>query len=384
MAISNLSPRRAVAWIMAKAPEREIFLRTGGKVRFLRVSTGLQLAVAGGASALLGGWALATGAMLWNQAHIGSERAALAQQTASISNREAKVNAYRRSVDDVAGDIEERQMALEQLMQTSLGTSGSVTSGITGKANAAPAKPLSDASTPAERLNRLRDNQHAFETRLEEAAKNRLAQVEKAIRSFGLNPASMNRGRGAQGGPYVPVRGLIATDPELRDLATLLSRLNAMELTLAAIPSGRPTAAPMETSSFGYRRDPFNGMAAFHAGIDFPGAYGQPIQAAERGRVSFVGQRQGYGNVVEVDHGNGILTRYAHLSRFAARVGDKVTRGQTIAKMGSTGRSTGTHLHFEVRVNGDAVNPRRFLEARQDVLEIQQLAKQRIVRSDRS
>jgi murein DD-endopeptidase MepM/ murein hydrolase activator NlpD len=369
---------------MAKAPEREIFLRTGGKVRFLRVSTGLQLAVAGGASALLGGWALATGAMLWNQAHIGSERAALAQQTASISNREAKVNAYRRSVDDVAGDIEERQMALEQLMQTSLGTSGSVTSGITGKANAAPAKPLSDASTPAERLNRLRDNQHAFETRLEEAAKNRLAQVEKAIRSFGLNPASMNRGRGAQGGPYVPVRGLIATDPELRDLATLLSRLNAMELTLAAIPSGRPTAAPMETSSFGYRRDPFNGMAAFHAGIDFPGAYGQPIQAAERGRVSFVGQRQGYGNVVEVDHGNGILTRYAHLSRFAARVGDKVTRGQTIAKMGSTGRSTGTHLHFEVRVNGDAVNPRRFLEARQDVLEIQQLAKQRIVRSDRS
>jgi murein DD-endopeptidase MepM/ murein hydrolase activator NlpD len=157
-----------------------------------------------------------------------------------------------------------------------------------------------------------------------------------------------------------------------------------MELTLAAIPSGRPTAAPMETSSFGYRRDPFNGMAAFHAGIDFTGAYGQPIQAAERGRVSFVGQRQGYGNVVEVDHGNGILTRYAHLSRFAARVGDKVTRGQTIAKMGSTGRSTGTHLHFEVRVNGDAVNPRRFLEARQDVLEIQQLAKQRVVRSNRS
>jgi murein DD-endopeptidase MepM/ murein hydrolase activator NlpD len=377
---------------MAQAPEREIFLRTGGKVRFLRVSTGLQLAVAGGATALLGGWALATGAMLWNQAHIGSERAALAQQTASVSSREAKVNAYRRSVDDVAGDIEERQMALEQLMQTSLGTAGAA-EGVPGKAaitagktnaSVAPAKPLSDASTPAERLNRLRDNQHAFETRLEEAAKTRLAQVEQAIRSFGLNPLSMGHGRGAQGGPYVPVRGLIATDPELRDLATLLSRLNAMELTLAAIPSGRPTAAPMETSSFGYRRDPFNGMAAFHAGIDFPGAYGQPIQAAERGRVSFVGQRQGYGNVVEVDHGNGILTRYAHLSRFAARVGDKVTRGQTIAKMGSTGRSTGTHLHFEVRVNGDAVNPRRFLEARQDVLEIQQLAKQRIVRSNRS
>ncbi len=139
----------------------------------------------------------------------------------------------------------------------------------------------------------------------------------------------------------------------------------------------------METSSYGVRRDPFNGLPAFHAGIDFPGSYGQPIIAAAAGKVSFVGQQPGYGNVVEIDHGNGILTRYAHLSRFGAKVGDKVARGQPIARMGSTGRSTGTHLHFEVRVHGNAVNPRRFLEAREDVLEVQQLAKERLVRSDR-
>lgn len=378
-----------MAKLMALAPEREIFLRTGGKVRFLRVTTRAQLAVAGASVALLGGWALATGAMLWSQAHIDGERALLAQQRAVVTSREANVNAYRRSVDDIAGDIEARQDALEQIMRTGLGTGtadavagkGGATHG-KAQAAGAPGKLVSDASpalSPAERLNRLREKQHSFETRLSQAVEARLARVEQAIRSFGLNPATMDRGRGAQGGPYVPVRGLIASDPELRDLATMLGRLNAMELTLATIPSGRPTQAPMETSSFGYRRDPFNGMTAFHAGIDFPGAYGQPIQAAERGRVSFVGQRPGYGNVVEVDHGNGILTRYAHLSRFAARVGDKVTRGQTIARMGSTGRSTGTHLHFEVRVHGEAVNPRRFLEARQDVLEIQQLAKQRLV-----
>lgn len=134
----------------------------------------------------------------------------------------------------------------------------------------------------------------------------------------------------------------------------------------------------METSSYGYRRDPFNGMLAFHSGLDFRGTYGQSILAAAPGRVSYVGPRQGYGNVVEVDHGKGLMTRYAHLSGYSVREGQDVKRGEAIARMGSTGRSTGTHLHFEVRVNGAAVNPRPFLEARQDVLEVQQLAKRRI------
>jgi len=113
---------------------------------------------------------------------------------------------------------------------------------------------------------------------------------------------------------------------------------------------------------------------AFHAGLDFPGVRGQPILAASDGRVVFAGQKSGYGNCIEVDHGHAIVTRYAHLSGFTARVGDAVRRGQQIARMGSTGRSTGTHLHFEVRVNGAAVNPRPFLEASQDVLEAQQTA----------
>ncbi len=111
--------------------------------------------------------------------------------------------------------------------------------------------------------------------------------------------------------------------------------------------------------------------------MDFPGRHGQPIVAAARGKVSYVGQRQGYGNVVEVDHGNGLMTRYAHLSRFAAKVGQAVARGDTIGGMGSTGRSTGTHLHFEVRQNDRPINPRRFLEAAQDVLQVQQIAKAR-------
>lgn len=387
VAISKFSIRRALARIVALAPEREIFLRTGGTVRFLRVSTRVQLGVAALLFLLLGGWGIATGAMLWDQAHISGERAKLAQQRAAVMAGQAKVAAYKGSVDEIASDIQARQKALEQIMRVNL---GDVPAGASAgedsekvPSSAVRSGKVSDASPETTRLQALRDAQIKFEDRLAQAAQQRLAKVEQAIRGFGLNPAVFSKGKGGMGGPYEPVRGLISSDPELRDLAALLTRLNAMETTLATIPSGRPTTAPMESSSYGYRRDPFNGQAAFHAGIDFPGTYGQQIIAAAAGKVSFVGQRPGYGNVVEIDHGNGIMTRYAHLSRFGARVGEDVKRGQAIARMGSTGRSTGTHLHFEVRVHGDAVNPRRFLEARQDVLEVQQLAKERLVRRDR-
>ena len=387
MAINKLSPRRAIDRIVALAPEREIFLRSSGKVHFLRISTRVQLAVMSALALLLGGWGLATGAMLWSQANMSVERASLARDRAAVIDRQASVDAYRGTVDDSVRDIEARQKAVQEIMRANLGVTfpaDKAEDKAPDEQVQAPKSGKIGALSPEEgRLQQLRDSQAALEDKLADAARNRLAKVEQAIRSFGLNPAAFGSARGGMGGPYEPVRGLIASDPELRDLATLLGRLNAMETTLATIPSGRPTAAPMETSSYGYRRDPFNGYPAFHAGIDFPGSYGQPIIAAASGRVSFVGKQPGYGNVVEIDHGNGIMTRYAHLSRFGARVGDKVTRGQAIARMGSTGRSTGTHLHFEVRVRGAAVNPRRFLEARQDVLEIQQLAKQRLVSGNR-
>lgn len=388
VAINNFSPRRAIAKVVAIAPEREIYLRSGGKVRFVRISTRVQLAIAAVLALLLGGWALGTGAMLWSQAHFTAERATLERQRAAVIHRQAAVDAYKGSVSDMARDIEARQHAIQEMMRVNLGADlpeAAATDGKTATGDGVDGRSgkVSAALPEAARLERLRAQQAALESDLAEAAQARLAKVEQAIRSFGLNPAVLGRqARGGMGGPFEPVPRVVASDPDLRDLSALLGRLNAMETTLATIPSGRPTAAPMQSSSYGYRRDPFNGAAAFHSGIDFPGRYGQTINAAAPGKVSYVGQRPGYGKVVEIDHGNGIMTRYAHLSRFGTRVGEKVARGQAIARMGSTGRSTGTHLHFEVRVRGQAVNPRRFLEARQDVLEIQQLAKRRLV-SDR-
>jgi len=133
----------------------------------------------------------------------------------------------------------------------------------------------------------------------------------------------------------------------------------------------------MITSSYGYRRDPFTGGGAMHSGIDFKGPKGQPILAAAGGRVTHAGWKSGYGKAVEITHGNGLMTRYAHLSRIDVAAGQRIEQGIQLGAMGSTGRSTGTHLHFEVRLNGRAINPQPFLEANTDVLKVKAIARQR-------
>jgi murein DD-endopeptidase MepM/ murein hydrolase activator NlpD len=144
-------------------------------------------------------------------------------------------------------------------------------------------------------------------------------------------------------------------------LSVLESLLFNRELDKSATPSRAPVANSYITSSFGGRADPFGGGGQFHKGIDFDAVTGDPVMAVADGVVTFSGVRSGYGNVVEVDHGNGYVTRYAHNSRLLGQVGDLVRGGQEIAKAGSTGRSTGTHVHFEVWENGVVVNPHQFL-----------------------
>jgi murein DD-endopeptidase MepM/ murein hydrolase activator NlpD len=314
-------------------------------------------------------------------AAVAQQQAALDQQGRSVASAASKVANYRKSVEDLAQDLEARQDFMDDLYKTHFGAEDGNAAGadLVGPEKGDKKDSLSTkiSSAPeAAPLVRLEQRQRRFALLLTHAIERRADKAASAIRSFGLNPDTLARNAArAQGGPFVPWKGEKgAMTDELEHLADAMSRMEFLERSLLAIPSGQPTAAPMLTSSYGYRRDPFNGHAAFHAGLDFPGRYGQSINAAANGKVSYVGQRQGYGNVVEVEHGNGIMTRYAHLSGFAARVGQKVARGDTIGRMGSTGRSTGTHLHFEVRLNGQAVNPRPFLEARKDVLQIQQVA----------
>jgi murein DD-endopeptidase MepM/ murein hydrolase activator NlpD len=128
-----------------------------------------------------------------------------------------------------------------------------------------------------------------------------------------------------------------------------------------------PTLAPVVdgwfSSNFGYRIDPFTGMQSFHEGIDFPAEAGTPVVAAASGKVVESGYQPQYGKVISIDHGNGLVSRYAHASEVHVNEGDLVVRGQRVAAVGSTGRSTGPHLHFEVRLNGVPQNPARFLRS---------------------
>ena len=161
------------------------------------------------------------------------------------------------------------------------------------------------------------------------------------------------------------LKGLDELQAKFNDSGEQLSVLESMlynqQLQLSAIPSGRPSTGYI-TSGFGTRSDPFNGGRAHHLGIDFNANTGDPVRAAAGGVVSFAGVKSGYGNVVEIDHGNGYSTLYGHNSRLVVRAGDIVRAGQQLAKAGSTGRSTGPHVHFEVHVNGRPVNPRKFLD----------------------
>ncbi|WP_119717315.1 M23 family metallopeptidase [Cognatilysobacter tabacisoli] len=144
-------------------------------------------------------------------------------------------------------------------------------------------------------------------------------------------------------------------------LSVLESLLFNRQLDMNAVPSREPIAGSYITSGFGGRADPFGGGSQNHKGIDFEADVGDPVLAVADGVVSYAAARSGYGNTVEIDHGNGYVTRYAHNSRLTRKVGELVRAGQEIAKAGSTGRSTGAHVHFEVWERGRVVNPRKFL-----------------------
>ncbi len=146
-----------------------------------------------------------------------------------------------------------------------------------------------------------------------------------------------------------------------QQLNVLASLMFDHQLEQNSVPSRMPIRNTYITSGFGGRADPFDGGSAFHKGVDFHANVGDPVLSVADGVVSYAGVRGGYGNVVEVDHGNGYVTRYAHNSRLVVKVGDLVRAGQQVARAGSSGRSTGAHVHFEVWADGHVVNPRKFL-----------------------
>lgn len=349
--------------------EREIFLRSGGNVRFLRITRTLQLRIAAFVALAFVAWAIATAVMVGLQVRSALERQSLVRTQAEVARQAAANTAFRDASGNVAADLARRQKLIEDLVTERLGTPDDDV-----KQVPAPVPPAGTTSAlpDARTLAALAAQQEAFAATLAGTFDARSAAAAATLRRLGFNPdADLAQRRRAQGGPLVPVAPGVSLTPALRQLALSVERWSVLQDNLVAIPTAQPTAGTPVTSSYGVRSDPFTGDAAFHAGLDFIGTYGQPIMATAPGRVMFVGQRAGYGNVVEIDHGHDLITRYAHLSSFAVRPGQDVERGVRIAGMGSTGRSTGTHLHFEVRLRGAPLNPRRFFAVAQEIADVQ-------------
>jgi len=213
--------------------------------------------------------------------------------------------------------------------------------------------------------------------KVEKRQTNVLAETEERmegkasrIRSV-LSELGVNLGKGHMpgiGGPMVPVKPPQANasefEKQLYRISVAKAQVERFTNALGTVPVRKPIEGDIELSStFGVRLDPFLRRPAMHTGLDMRGDTGDPVHATASGKVSIAGREGGYGNLVEIDHGNGFATRYGHLSAIEVKVGQHVRIGQVVGRVGSTGRSTGPHLHYETRINDEAVDPQRFLKA---------------------
>ncbi|MCR9067452.1 MAG: M23 family metallopeptidase [Rhodobacteraceae bacterium] len=238
------------------------------------------------------------------------------------------------------------------------------------------------AATEIDRLNfeaaLTAERQERVFRQIEEAVAMSMEPLNEMFTSAGLSTERLIEGVRAtydgQGGPLMPITlSTSGEDPDAmsvraNEVLAALDTMNTHRIAAEGLPFSIPVNGSFRfTSGFGYRRDPFTGSRRLHAGTDFAGSRGTPIVAAGDGTVIFAGRQSGYGLMVELRHRDGFTTRYAHLSRIRVSEGERVSRGERIGDMGNTGRSTGTHLHYEVRRNGDPVNPMTFITAGRDV-----------------
>jgi len=218
-------------------------------------------------------------------------------------------------------------------------------------------------------LDRVESRQTSTLSALEERFDAKAKRIRSVLTDLGLDSKKAPAGApvAAVGGPFVPLTLRKDAGAFERQLYRVhLARLNAerLTLTLGAVPVRKPIMGEIDLSSgFGVRSDPFLGRPAMHTGLDIRGSTGDPVRATANGKVEGAGWSGGYGKMVEIDHGNGFSTRYGHLSEIDVKVGQTIRIGQIIGRVGSTGRSTGPHLHYETRIEGDAVDPQKFLRA---------------------
>jgi murein DD-endopeptidase MepM/ murein hydrolase activator NlpD len=304
--------------------DRDFFVHDGTRLRRFRLSANVQIAF----------FAVLMALVAWSG--YSAARMVLAGPPAiSLSD----------ATEATARKLEQRQALIEAIVTGQQ---------IDEKAIAAAAAGGSAAAGPLARVEQAQLAQAALIAR---ALDVRYQTTAAELKKLGLTASRV----GAVGGPFEAAG---KADPTFKQLFTNWKKLDTLQDGAIAVPSDKPVKTAAFTSGYGVRSDPFQGRSAMHAGIDLSGVIGTPIYATADGVITTAGYNSGgYGNLIKIDHGRGIETRYGHLSKMTVYAGQRVKRGEMIGRMGSTGRSTGSHLHYEVRIDGRAVNPVPFMKS---------------------
>ncbi|VAV88462.1 Peptidase, M23/M37 family [hydrothermal vent metagenome] len=395
---------RLRGWVQRVFPERQIYHRSEGEVRYISLSPRTQMLAAGGLSVFVI-WILYSSASVFFNGHILSNQSLRAQETRIRSQRllsEAKARetsartllASRTAGFSTAADEFEQRLGTLKLLLNHVSEPSLVTDfrepvasgNIVMAASSNDPEPRQSRPLPVEQANNqqnpplarlvmLKKEQSIILRQAEEASVGRIENLQAVLQLTGLSADEiLDSNKQNAGGPFIAMsdaeifgEALGLDDDFSRRIIRVTSRLGEverLEQTLDATPLGVPVLSEhRRTSKFGGRVDPITGKPARHSGQDFGAFNRAPIGATAAGTITYAGWKSGYGRFVEIDHGFGFRTRYAHMAKLTVKRGQKVSEGDKIGLMGSSGRSTGTHLHYEVWHNGKIYDPEKFLKA---------------------
>ncbi len=381
-------------------PERQIYHRSGGTVRYFTISPFQQMVLAAAAAALVGWSIFASATVLLSKGGTGSvvadgEVHKLERWVQELRARDelssAQLAARTEAFQDATLEFERRHQTLTtmldalqnggQLDVSALrGDSGSllVTASI-DEADTRQSQRLTQTASALPRVglsgqvSNIRSDQEVFLDELEEMAVDRAESARGVLRLTAVGASRIESGQN-MGGPAVEFSSLLSGEfdsPEeaafagrVAQVAARMEEARHFETLVENLPLAQPIGVPSRlTSNFGLRTDPFTKRPGWHNGVDMAAYWNAPIIAAGPGKVIFAGNKSGYGRAVDIDHGQGFVSRYAHLNRINVKRGDTVAIGDKLGSMGSSGRSTGPHLHYEVYFNGKPYNPAEFMKA---------------------
>jgi murein DD-endopeptidase MepM/ murein hydrolase activator NlpD len=374
-------------------PERQILLRTGSRRCCFTVSTRVQTAVATVAAAITVWQGIVTTRWLDSAATIAVKDYQIVDlrvdREAAIESKSDLERRFRELTSRISTEMEDIERNLALLAHHDRITSRPLAAYTAANAQAGGRlrRPLDAQLARLEGLlSELQERHSDLLVTSAQTASAQLDRLESALTAAGVDtetlateprelcsddegPPAPSAGEDVgRGGPFVPVdAGSHGHENPRRRLHATMQRWNDVVIAIGNLPLGRPVENMRVSSTFGRRRDPFNHRQAVHHGIDYAGASNVPVVATGSGVVKFAGRNGRYGKLVEIDHGHGFVTRYAHLADISVAAGQHVERGTQVGLVGSTGRSTGPHLHYELRVGNQPRDPLKFIEVGKNV-----------------